>query len=308
MPERKRPVDCLIARIATRQYGVIAWRQLIGLGLTRHRIDGRVRTGRLHPLHVGVYAVGHACVARTGWLMAAVLAFSDGAVLSHRTAAEVWGVLRPTATRPNVSSAGRTLHGRPTIVLHRSRFLPSDHCTEVDGLPVTTVPRTLLDLASGRDLRRAWEEAQRRRLLDVKAVADLCDNSPGRRVKPLRALIAEAIDAPDTREEFEARFADFLRERPDLPPAVHNVLIHGYLVDVHFPGTNVIVELDSEAFHWHRREKDAERDADLLVARYVTYHVTWRALTRTPDQVAERLRRLRRTAPAPTPAARAGGA
>jgi hypothetical protein len=295
MDERKRPVDVVIARIATRQFGVIAWRQFVALGLNRGAIEKRVLAGRLHPLHLGVYAVGHTHIGRNGRLMAAALAFPDGAVLSHRTAAEIWAILKPTSTRPNVTSAARTLHGRPGIVLHRVRSLAPELTTEVAGLPVTTVPRVLLDLAGERDLqplRRAWEGAQRRSLLDVDAVAELCDNSPGRRVKPLRALIDEATDAPDTIEEFEARFADFLREHPELPQAVHNVLIHGYLVDVHFPGTGLIVELDSREYHWHTRERDSERDADLGVHGYFTYRVTWRALTTRPDQVAAKIQQL----------------
>ena len=177
----------------------------------------------------------------------------------------------------------RTLHGRPGIVLHRVRRLAPELRTTVDGLPVTTVERVLLDLAGAKDLmplRRAWEGAQRERLLDVSKVVELVENSPGRRVKPLKALIEEALDAPDTIEEMEARFADFLRERPDLPPAAHNVVIEGYIVDVHFPGTGLIIELDSERWHWNRREQDSERDADLHLAGYVVYRVTWKALTR----------------------------
>jgi hypothetical protein len=284
---------------------------MIALGLTRHGVDSRLRSGRLHPLHFGVYAVGHTCVTRAGRLRAATLAFPDGAALSHRTAAEIHGLLRHTSTRPNVSSPARTLHGRPGIVLHRCRSLAPELTTEIDGLPVTKIPRTLLDLAGARDLhplRRAWQEAQRRELLDVRAIQEICDHSPGRRVKPLRALIDEATDAPDTKDELEARFADFLRAHPDLAPAVHNIVIEGYIVDVHFPGTNLIVELDGRGYHWHTRERDSERDADLLVAGYVTYRVTWRALTRKPEEVAERLRRLRRTASSPTRAARADGA
>jgi hypothetical protein len=127
-------------------------------------------------------------------------------------------------------------------------------------------------------------------------------------VKPLRALIAEATDAPDTIEEFEARFADEMRRHPDIPTPIYNGLVHGYMVDAHWPGTRLIVELDSKTFHWHTREEDAERDADLLLAGYVTYRVTWRALTRTPDEVAGRIRRLLRTAWSPTPAARADAA
>jgi very-short-patch-repair endonuclease len=301
----------LIARIAGRQFGVVARWQLLRLGLTETGIDTRVWTGRLHLVHKGVYAVGHAYMHRNGRLMAAALAFGPRAVLSHRTAAELWGILRPTSSRPHVTSEHRSFHGKPGIVLHRCRSLAPELRTEVDGLPVTTVERVLLDLASYKDtrpLRRAWEGAQRERLLDVRKVIHVVENSPGRRVKPLRALIEEATDAPDTIEEFEARFADFLREHPDLPRAVHNTLIAGYLVDVYFPGTGLVIELDSRQYHWHRREQDSERDADLLIVGYVVYRITWHALTRHPERTAEKIRRLLRTAPSPTRAGRAVGA
>jgi len=244
---------------------------------------------------MGVYAVGHPHIERRGRLMAATLAFPEGAVLSHRTAAEVKRILRPTSTRPNVTSAERTLHGRPGIVLHRVRRLDPALCTEVDGLPVTTVERTLLDLAGAKDLmplRRAWEGAQREGLLDVKKVIEIAENSPGRRVKPLKALIEEAMDAPDTKGEFEDRFTDFLLARPDLPTPHRNVLVEGYMVDVYFPGTKLIVELDSRLFHWHKREEDAERDADLNLAGYLVYRVTWRTLTKQPEVVAHKIRRF----------------
>jgi len=300
----------LIARLAGRQFGVIAWWQLITLGLDRGAIAHRLLIGRLHPLHFGVYAVGHPHVGRPGRLMAAALAFGPGAVLSHRTAAEIWGILRLTITRPHVTSAQRTFHGRPGIVLHRVRRLAPELTTTVDGLPVTTVPRVLLDLAGERDLRplrRAWEGAQRERLLDIDEVIHLCANSPGRRIKPLKVLIAEATDAPDTKSELEDRFTDFLGNY-DLPHAQRNVLVAGYEVDAHFPGTGLIVELDGKHWHWHRREQDSERDADLHIANYVVYRITWQALTKHPERTAEKIRRLLRTTRSPTPAARAGGA
>src|SRR3954452_5231895 len=288
MNSQKRPVDTIIARIARRQVGVIARRQLIRLGLSQDAIDRRVWSGQLHVIHQGVYAVGHPHIERRGRLMAATLAFPDGAVLSHRTAAEEWSMLRRTSTRPNVTSDERTLHGRPGIVLHRSRRLAPELRTAVDRLPVTTVEPTLLDLAGAKDLtplRRAWEGAQREGLLDVDKVIELIENSPGRRVKPLKALIAEGRDAPDTRSEFEDLFTDFLIARPDIPTPQRNVLIHGYVVDAFFPGTGLIIELDSKHWHWNRREQDSERDADLHLAGYVVYRVTWKALTRTPEQV-----------------------
>jgi very-short-patch-repair endonuclease len=295
MRGEKRPVDSVIARIATRQFGRIARRQLLALGLSEQAIDRRVASGRLHVVHEAVYAVGHSYGSRSSRLMGAVLAFPDGSALSHRTAAEVSRCVRPTSTRPHVTSAERTLHGRPGIVLHRVRRLDPAFVTEVDGLPVTTIERTLLDLAGGRDLRllrRAWEGAERERLLDVDKVIWICANSPGRRTKPLKQLIDEATDAPDTRGEFEDLFTDFLRDRPDLPTPHRNVLIHGYEVDAYFPGTGLIVELDGERWHWHRREHDSERDADLAIHGYLVYRVTWKALNRTPDKVADNIREL----------------
>jgi very-short-patch-repair endonuclease len=287
---------------------VVARWQLLRLGLTEAAVDTRVWTGRLYRVHQGVYAVGHPYVHRNGRLMAAALAFGPRAVLSHRTAAELWGILRPTSTRPHVTSAHRSFHGKPGIVLHRCRSLAPELRTEVDGLPVTTVERVLLDLAGEKDtraLRRAWEGAQREGLLDVRRVVELVENSPGRRVKPLRALIEEATDAPNTRSEFEDRFTDFLRKY-GLPRALRNILIGGYLVDAYFPGTGLIVELDGEHWHWNRREQDSERDADLHIAGYTVYRVTWNALTRHPDRTAAKIRRLLATAPAPRVAISAG--
>jgi hypothetical protein len=291
-------VDVLIARLAGRQFGVVAWWQLFALGLEPGAIAHRLRIGRLHRVHEGVYSVGHAHVERRGRQMAAAIAFGPGGSLSHRTGAEIFGTVRPTSARPHVTSAQRTLHGRPGIVLHRVRRLDPALVTEVDGLPVTTIERVLLDLAGGRDLRllrRAWEGAERLRILDVDKVVWICANSPGRRTKPLKQLIAEAADAPDTRSEFEDLFTDFLRAYPDLPTPLRNVVIHGYQVDVHFPGTGLIVELDGEGWHWHRRAEDSERDADLALQRYTVYRVTWKALTQTPDQVAAKIRGLLET-------------
>ena len=310
MQREYSPVDWIIAELAGRQYGVVAKWQLLAAGIGASAIEYRLRLGRLHLLHEGVYAVGHRVLPKQGWWMAAALAFGEGAVLSHITAGQAWRMLRWTDQRPHVTSAARSLVGRPGITLHRVRSLAPELTSEVDGLPVTTVERVLLDLAGYKDttlLKRAWEGAQRERLLDVRKVIELVENSPGRRIKPLRALIEEATDAPDTRGEFEDRFTDFLSEY-GLPQAMRNVLIAGYLVDAYFPGTGLIVELDGEHWHWNRREQDSERDADLHIAGYVVYRVTWHALTRHPERTAEKIRRLLRTAPSPTRAGRAAGA
>lgn len=274
--------------------------------------------GRLHVVHEDVYAVGHSYLSPDGRLIAAVLAFPLGAALSHRTAAERRSMLPPTTTRPHVSSAARTLLGRPGIVLHRCRSLAPELMTVVDGIRVTTVERTLIDLAGYRDTRpleRAWHQADRLGVLDVPSVARLCDNSPGRRVKPVRLLIERAEDAPDTRSELEHRFADLIRAY-GLPAPAFNVLVEGYVVDAVWHEQRVIVELDSRSFHGRDDESfegDRIRIAELQLVGYRVYPVTWRELTRNPDRVAGRIERmlatpLPRTGPSPTPAARAGGA
>jgi hypothetical protein len=167
--------------------------------------------------------------------MAAVLACGPGAVLSHRSAAALWG-LRPTArTDADVTTPGRTGHKRPGITLHRVRRLHPHDRTRCRAIPVATVARTLLDLAEllqPHELESAWEEAERLRLLDLLAVDALCRRTRGRRgLRPLRALLAEQRGPlPATRSELECRFLDVCR-RAGLPPPAVNAVIGGLEVD-----------------------------------------------------------------------------
>jgi hypothetical protein len=314
MSGRSSPPDRVIAVLAAEQYGAVARWQLYLRGFHDWEIDYRVQIGRLHLIHEGVYAVGSPYLSADGHLMAAVLAFGPGAVLSHRTAAEVYAVLPRSGGRPHVSSDARSLVGRPGIVLHRCRSLAPGLRTVVDGIPVTTLPRVLLDLAThkrdDRLVKRAWQNADRLRLLDVQQVIELVDNSPGRRTKPLKVLIERALDTPDTREELEARFADLIEDDPDIPTPLFNASVGAYIVDAAWVDQRVIVELDSRAFHDDDEafETDRVRYAELQLAGWRVYPVTWRELSSRPAKVRDRLRRLLRTAPSPTPAARAGGA
>jgi hypothetical protein len=229
-------------------------------------------------------------------MMAAVLAFGDGAVLSHRSAGERSAVLPPTASNAHVTTAQRSFHGKPGIRLHRVRSLPPDGVTEIDGIPVTTLPRVLLDLAAPRDttlLKRAWNESQRRGLLDVAQVEWICDNSPGRRTKPLRALIADTRDAPATRSELEERFADLIDRHPEIPAPAFIALVEDHLVDALWADSKVIVELDGRAYHWSDAafEHDRQRDNDLQLAGYRILRITWKRLTGEPVAVIAQLRR-----------------
>src|SRR3954470_23301404 len=163
-----RRADELIAELAAQQHEAVARRQLLALGIGRRAIAHRIAAGRLHVKWPGVYAVGHPRLTLEGWWMAAVLATGLGARLSFRSAAMLWGIRQTDRTQIEVTRAvaGRGLDG---IERHRAN-LPADEVTVHRGIPVTTVPRTLLDLATvltPRQLARAVNQAEILRLGDT---------------------------------------------------------------------------------------------------------------------------------------------
>lgn len=292
MRARKTPPDREIAALARRQHGVVSHCQLVGLGLGKKAIQYRLAAGRLHRVHTGVYAVGYSRLTQRGWWMAAVLACGDEAVLSHWDAAALWD-LRPTSRKArHVTVPGRTRRSRDGIVVHSVRRLHPEDRTVRDGIPVTSVPRTLLDLAEllpTSGLERAWEQAERLRLLDVRAVEKLLARSNGRRgQRPLRAVLDEALEPPPTRSDFERDFLD-LCKRFEIPCPAVNAIVEGHEVDMLWRKQKLIVELDSFGHHGTRAafERDRERDAVLQLAGYRILRVTYRRLRREPKAVAE---------------------
>lgn len=230
--------------------------------------------------------------------MAAVLACGPTALLSHRSAAALWGLRPSLGTRVDVTAPGRSRHRQAGIVLHRVRDLHRDDRTQRRGIPVTTVPRVLLDLAEvlrSRELERALEEADRLRILDVRALERLCWRSPGRRgLRPLGELLTEhRLPAPRTRSELERRFLDLCRDAR-LPRPVVNVVVAGFEVDAVWIGARVVVELDGYAFHRTRAafERDRVRDTALQLAGYRVLRVTHRRLEAEPAAVTEAVRSL----------------
>src|SRR3954471_19249016 len=178
---RSRDPAVAMAALAARQHGVVARSQLAALGLGRHVVDRQLERGRLHPVHRGVYAVGHRKLTREGAWMAAVLAGGDGAVLSHRSAAALWGIRDTSA--PDVSViAVRHRRGRSGLAVCRIT-LAADEVTTHRAIPVTTAARTLLDLAALIDehqLARAAERAEALRLGSPTSLAELVARYPGR--------------------------------------------------------------------------------------------------------------------------------
>src|SRR4051812_34461140 len=297
------PGDREIAELARRQRGSVAYWQLLAMGFGRGAIEHRVRAGRLHRVQFGVYAVGHAALTWHGRCMAAVLSYGPDAVLSHRTAAALWEVRRSASRIIEVAVPGRRHHARGGIRLHRVRSLHPDDRTVHEGVPVTSVARMLLDFAevSGpRELERAIEEAERRRIFDLRQVEDLCERSPGRRgLRPLLAVLAgQSGPPPRTRSDLERDFLDFCRDA-GLPEPLVNTEVAGFEVDFVWHEQRLAVELDSREFHLTPAafEQDRIRDAALQLAGYRVVRITHRRLANEPAAVADMLRALLATSP-----------
>lgn len=289
-----------IAGLADRQHGVVGRDQLIELGMPERTIEEWVDGGRLHPVHRGVFAVGHPRVAEPGRRWAAVLAYGSSTLLSHRSAAALWGLARQSSPLIDVTApTGRQgIDRRVGIFVHRGRMHPEDR-TERAGIPLTTVARTLFDLAefvSFKRLESAWEEADRLNLLQLRAVEGVCERGYGRRaLKPIRRLLSEARAATITRSPLEDEFAAFCREHR-LPMPSFNTIVLGYEVDALWPAQRLAAELDSWEFHRHRAafERDRARDAALQVASYRTIRITDRRMNSEAPTLASELRALLR--------------
>ena len=286
--------DEKIGRLARAQHGVVAVRQLAALGIGRRAVQHRVARGRLLRVHRGVYAVGHDRLTREGRLMAAVLGGGRGAVLSHRSAGARYG-LPVTERRIEITVPAR--RAAPGVVAHVS-VLPADEHEVVDGLPMTTAARTLLDLAgtlSHRELRRAFNEAEYLSLTSPAALPELLRRHPSRPgAAGLRALLAEqTVSTACSETELEADFHAFVADH-GLPPPHRQYPVMEYRLDCAWPGPRVVVEVDGRAAHTtaSRFDSDRERDRVLTLAGWTVVRVTNRMLRRTPERLAADLRVL----------------
>jgi very-short-patch-repair endonuclease len=291
--------DREIVDLVRGQQGVVTHAQLTSLRVGRRTINRWLASGRLQSVHRDVYAFGPQPLTKRGKWFAAVLAMGPGAFLSHRSAAALWGV---AGDRPKVDvNAPRGRQVRPGrrsgIKVHRCKFDPGE-VTIHDGIPVSTVARTLFDLAEQSrpyELKSAWDEASRLKILRVPEVAAVYERGRGRRartrVRPL--LAAEQRHVEDHASPLEDRFADFIVAQR-LPPPQTNVLVDKDEVDALWPDARLIVELDSWEFHAHRAafEEDRDRDTDHLLAGYRTIRITHRRLSEEPERLAAQIRAL----------------
>jgi predicted transcriptional regulator of viral defense system len=297
-----RSVDQAIAELAKRQFGVVGRMQLVELGMGRGAIEGRLLKGQLHRVRRGAYAVGHQYLTKEGRWMAAVLSAGPEAVLSHRSAAELWRLL-PRSNGPTDLTRPTTFRSRAGIRGHCAT-LPRDEITAIEEIPVTDLARTLLDVASSGDRRRteaACNEAEVQGLTGKRSVPDLLARYPRRRgTAILREIFGDDRSIRGiTRRGLEERFAAIL-SRADLPLPLFNadvaVAARFFEVDCLWTEQRLIVELDSRTVHGTRRafENDRERDRLLQVEGWRTVRITWRQLRDDAPAVLADLRRLLR--------------
>jgi hypothetical protein len=282
--------------MATRQHGVVSIRQLEHLGFTRNTVSREVVAGRLHRLHRGVYAVGHERLTWHGYCLAAVLANSP-AVASHFSAAWLWGLLRNRPTGAFHLTAPNPRHRKKGFVIHHADLTPADRGL-VEGIPVTSLARTHLDLAARRSrgqveasLKRS-EENKQLDLRALEAVLDRCGNHPGRRNLKAALDIYEP-DATVTRSSLERRLRD-LAKRAGLPPPAMNFVVAGYELDAYWAEERFAVELDLFETHGTRAsfESDRLRQEELKLIGVEMIRVTGPRLKREPEIVIERVRTL----------------
>lgn len=274
MAEKGDYPDGRVAEIAEGQHGVVSIEQLRDAGLSDDAVSGRCRAGRLHRVHRGVYAVGHPRLSDGGRWMAAVLACGGGAVLSHRSAAALWGMLAPAAGATAVDVSVPSQGGRRKRVgirLHRRASLRPEEMTCRSRIPVTTPARTIADL------RRIVPAAQLRHAIRQAEVLGLRTGLAGR--------------AEPTRSELEDLFLGLCR-RHRLPRPEVNVWIGSMEVDFLWRERRLIVETDGYRYHRGRTafEEDRERDLRLKAHGYQVLRLSYRQLVDSSARVAESLR------------------
>ena len=277
---------------------MVGRQQLLDLGMGRMGIVRRLEQGRLHEIHRGVYVVGVRRISRRGRWMAAVMACGEGALLSHQSAARLWGL--PTAGGwIHVTRPARRVR-RKGVVCHRAE-VACDERQVVDGIPVTSPFRTVFDLAAVlklRELERVWHEAEVRDLRGRVSLPLLLERYPGRRgSRNLRMLLEEPEPVGFTRNDFEEAFRSLVaahgihpRPRMNAPLALRGRFFE---IDALWEEEKVAVELDSRSVHGTkaRFESDRQRDRILVAEGWRTMRVTWRQLQEEPEEVVADLRR-----------------
>lgn len=283
----------LLAELAETQHGVVSFRQLRELEFSKGHISRAFEAGRLRRIHRGVYAVGHARLSDHGRCHAAVLACGDGAVLSHHSAAWLWGFLPRCPAEPAVTTPSRG-HRRHGIRVHRAAALSTRDRAVGEGIAVTSAARTLLDLgavATARDLTSAIDRARRLGHLDLDSLDGLLARH-GRTIagKRLRQALALYRKPVFDRARSELLFLDAL-EKEGQPPPVLNCWVEKWEIDAYWEAERFAVEVDGWKTHGSRKafEDDRLRLEEMKLAGIDGIRISARRIETHPKQVAQRI-------------------
>jgi very-short-patch-repair endonuclease len=284
-------VERAIAAVAGGQDNVITLEQLLDAGLGRGAIAHRVQVRTMQRLHRTVYLIGAAPPTSVARARAAVLAVGGDAVVSHRSAAELYRLLPEAGGDVDVTVVGRNPGVHPGVRIHRPRSIASVDVVPVHRMPVNSIARTICDLAataSHEDVMRAFQEALYRRAVTLRALGAILEREPRRKGAP---IVHGLIDDPRLTRSERERLLLKLIDQAQLARPVTNVRLHGHLVDVLWRAERLIVEFDGWGAHGHRRafETDRKRDQILVAAGYRVLRVTDRQLLGEPIAVVVRI-------------------
>jgi len=282
-----------LARVAGGQHGVISRAQLEELGYSDASVARAVRSGRLHRVFRGAYAVGHPGLGLHGRCLAAVLSCGEGALLSHWSSAWLLGLSGSCPHEPHVTVPQRG-HRRSSIQIHHSTIIEDEDRVKAEGIPATSTERTLLDLATRarrRKLANLVDRCERLGALDIASLDSLLARSGGH---PGRATLARALDIyrdPAFSRARSERLFLALVKKAGLPRPATNLFIAGHEIDAYWEQEKFAVEVDGWGAHRTRVafERDPRRIEDLKLAGIDAIRITARRIEREPEAVAKRL-------------------
>lgn len=285
--------------MAKRQHGVVSIRQLRHLlGYSHQEVKYACASGRLHRLHQGVYAVGHTDLSSQGSCLGAVLGCGDGALLSHWSAAWLWGLMATSAVPIHVTTP-IPRRKRLGLLIHRSRTFTDEDAAVREEIPVTSVARTALDLAARvrrRSIDRYLRRCEEEKVFNLPEFESVLARNRGHRGRrPLQLAIALYQPPRFTRSGLERHFAELL-EAAGMPPFVTNFVEAGCELDVYWPELRYAIELDVFETHGSRLsfEEDPLRQEELKLAGIEMTRITGLRIEREPERVMERVRQLLR--------------
>lgn len=296
------PLEARINALAERQHWVVSLTQLQLAGLASDAVHKRAAAGRLHRIHRGVYAVGRRELSARGRWMAATLAYGSTALLADRSSAVLWGIHSSDGAKTHITLPSKNARARPGIEVHRTATLTEADIARVDGIPCTSLARTLVEFAcraNRREVERAVDQAEVLRIFDLRAVEGAIDRAGRRRgAAILRAVLQDYAGPTLTGESLEESFFALCRQG-SLPQPEANAWLTlergvAYKADFLWRAEGLIVETDGRDVHTTRKafEHDRLRDQHLTLAGYTVVRFTWRQVTRDHERVLRTTRNL----------------